>query len=163
MCPVKKLKRIILIVSIILIGCSSAADLPTPDKIGEKERLRIISGKQAAQVVNRMHGQSVASEANVIAEYGEGEKKDILYLSRYIDSKAAQEAFDLMIEKMAVAKKSPFFHLMPIGKYQQKVYMTLGMGAVHFIYPSDRYLLWFQTFQSFGTELPQQLLELYPI
>jgi len=163
MYPTKKFKRIGLIVSIILIGCSSVADLPTPDKIGEKERLRVISGEQAAQVVNRMHGQSVASDANVIAEYGEGEKKDILYLSRYTDSKAAQEAFDLMIEKMAVAKESPFFHLMPIGKYQQKVYMTLGMGAVHFIYPSDRYLLWFQTFQSFGTELPQPLLKLYPI
>ena len=131
MYPTKKFKRIGLIVSIILIGCSSAADLPTPDKIGEKERLRVISGKQAAQVVNRMHGQSVASDANVIAEYGEGEKKDILYLSRYTDSKAAQEAFDLMIEKMAVAKESPFFHLMPIGKYQQKVYMTLGMGDIY--------------------------------
>ena len=159
----RKCKLIGLAVSLILSGCTSATDLPTPDKIGAKERLRIISGKQAAQVVNRMHGQSVATDANVIAEYGEGEKKDILYLLRYADSHAAQTAFDLMIEKMAVARESPFFHLMPIGKYQQKVYMTLGMGAVHFIYPSDRYLLWFQTYQSFGTELPQQLLKFFPI
>ena len=68
-----------------------------------------------------------------------------------------------MIEKMAVAKKSPFSHLMPIGKYQKKVYMALGMGAVHYIYPSGNYLLWLQTFQSFGTELPPELLALYPI
>jgi hypothetical protein len=163
MYPTRKFKLIGLIVSIILIGCSNSTDLPTPDRIGEKERLRVISGEQAVQVVNRMHGQAVATDANVIAEYGEGEKKDILYLSRYKDSNAAIEAFDLMIEKMAVAKKSPFFHLMPIGKYQQKAYMTLGMGAVHYIYPSGRYLLWFQTFQSFGTELPPQLLALYPI
>lgn len=159
----RKGKLIGLLVSLILSCSGGATDLPTPDKIGKKERLRVISGEQAAQVVNRMHGQSVATDANVIAEYGEGEKKDILYLSRYTDSHAARKAFELMIQKMAAAKESPFFHLMPIGKYQHKVYMTLGMGAVHFIYLSDRYLLWFQTYQSFGTELPSELLDLYAI
>ncbi|MBW2336754.1 MAG: hypothetical protein JRF47_08370 [Deltaproteobacteria bacterium] len=159
----RKCKLIGLVVGFILSGCTSAPDLPTPDKIGEKERFRVVSGKQAARVVNKMHGQSVATDGNVIAEYGEGEKKDLLYISRYADPKAAQEAFDLMIEKMAAAKKSPFFHLMPIEKYQKKAYMTLGMGAVHYIYPSGPFLLWFQTYQSFGTTLPPQLLAFYPI
>ena len=159
----RQCKLIGLVVGLILSGCTSPPDLPAPDKIGEKERLRVISGKQAAGLVNKMHRQSVATDANVIAEYGKGANKDLLYISRYADPEAAQEAFDLMIEKMAVAKKSPFFHLMPIGKYQKKAYMALGMGAVHFIYPSGRFLLWFQTFQSFGTTLPPQLLALYPI
>jgi hypothetical protein len=52
---------------------------------------------------------------------------------------------------------------MPLGKYENKVYFTLGMGASHYIYLSGRYLLWFQTFQSFGDLLPQQLLEFYPV
>jgi len=159
----QKSKLIGLVVSLVLTGCTSAPDMPTPEKIGEKERLRVISGEQAAQVVNKMHGQSVATDANLIAEYGQDEKKDVLYISRYADPAAAQEAFVLMIEKMAVAKNSPFFHLMPIGKYQKKVYMTLGMGAVHYIYHSGSVLLWFQTDQSFGTELPPKLLALYPI
>jgi hypothetical protein len=159
----RRCKLIGLVISLFLSGCTGAPDLPTPDKIGEKERLRVISGEQAAQVVNKMHGQSVAANENVIAEYGQGEKQDLLYISRYADPKAAQGAFDLMIEKMAAAKKSPFFHLMPIGKYQKKAYMTIGMGAVHYIYPSGSFLLWFQTYQSFGTELPPKLLALYPI
>ncbi len=161
--PARRCKLIGLFVSLILIGCSSANDLPTPDKIGAKERLRLISGRQAARVVNRMHGQSVATDANVIAEYGEGEKKDLLYVSCYADPDKAQAALVLMIEKMAAAPKSPFFHLMPIGKNQKKAYMTLGMGAVHYIYQSGSSVLWFQTFQSFGTNLPPQLLALYPI
>lgn len=163
MYPTQKFKLICLIASIVFIGCTSTTDLPTPEKIGAKERLRVISGQQAAQVVNRMHGQSVATDANFIAEYGKGANKDILYISRYTEPEAARKACELMIEKMAAAKKSPFYHLMPIGKYQKKVYMTLGMGSVHYIYPSGQYLLWFQTFQSFGTELPPQLLELYPL
>ena len=163
MYPVRKFKVLALTLGIILIGCSTPAELPTPDKIGAKERLRVISGDQAARVVNRMHGQSVATDANIIAEYGTGEQKDILYISRYAEPEAAQKAYDLMLEKMAGAKKSPFYHLMPMGQYQGKAYMTLGLGAVHYIYQSGNSLLWLQTHQPLGTTLPPQLLALYPI
>ena len=72
------------VVGIILFGCSSSLDLPTPEKIGQKERLRVITGKQAAGVINRMHGQSVATEANVIAGYGGSEKYEtLIHLSIY--------------------------------------------------------------------------------
>jgi hypothetical protein len=127
---------------IFIFGCVSPLNLPTPEKIGEKERVREITGKQAAQVVDKMHGRSIATNANVIAEYGRD---------------------DLMIEKMAAAKNGPFFHLMPLGQYDNKVYMTLGMGAMHYIYLSGKSLLWLQTYQSFGDKLPSRLLELYPI
>ncbi len=153
----------VLTVGIVIFGCSDQAELPTPDKIGAKERLRVISGDHAAQVVNRMHGRSVAADANVIAEYGNGEKKDILYVSRYAGPEAAKKAYESMLEKMAGAKQSPFYHLRLLGQYQGQAYMTLGMGAVHYIYQSGHSLLWFQTYQSFGTELPPQLLQLYPI
>lgn len=153
--------KVVFVIAFFIIGCSSSVDLATPDKIGEKERIRVITGKQAAQVVNKMHGQSVATDANVIAEYGR-EKKDLLYISYYADESQAKEAFDLMIKKMAAAKKGPFFHLMPLNKYENRIYFTLGMGASHYIYRSGRYLLWFQTYQSFADRLPQQLIMLYP-
>ena len=146
-----------------LLGCvNSTTDLPSPERIGQKERTRVISGNQAARVIDKMHSQSVAADANVIVEYGQ-EKKDILYISVYKERQAAGQAFNLMIEKMAAAEKGPFFHLMPLNKYQKKAYLTLGMGAVHYIYLSGNHLLWLQTFQSFGGELPPQLLNLYPI
>jgi hypothetical protein len=152
-----------LTVGILIFGCSNPAKLPTPDKIGAKERLRVISGEQAAGIVNKMHGRSVATDANVIAEYGKGKEKDILYVSRYAEPEAAEKAYKLMLEKMANAEKSPFYHLRPLAQYQGKAYMTLGMGAVHYIYQSGYAVLWFQTYQSFGTQLPMPLLKLYPI
>ena len=160
----RKCKLLSLLVSLILSGCTgtSAPDLPTPEKIGEKERVREITGKEASQVVDKMHGRSVATHANVIAEYGRA-KKDLLFISRYGDQTEAHKAFDLMIEKMAAAKNGPFVHLMPLGQYDNKVYMTLGMGAMHYIYLSGKFLLWLQTYQSFGDKLPIRLLELYPI
>ena len=163
MYPAQKFNQFAFIVSIVLLGCSSGIDIPTPKNIGERQRERVVSGQQAAQVVNRMHGRSVATDANVIAEYGNGQNKDILYISRYAETEAAQKAFELMIVKMKGTQKTPFYHLKPIGKYSKKVYMTLGMGAVHFIYRSGSHLLWYQTYQPFGAELPPQLLNLYPL
>ena len=148
--------------TILILGCASPLNLPTPEKIGEKERVREITGKEASEVVDKMHGLSVATHANVIAEYGR-DKKDLLFISRYGDQTEAHKAFALMIEKIAAAKKGPFFHLMPLGQYDNKVYMTLGMGAMHYIYLSGKSLLWLQTYQSFKDRLPVRLLELYPI
>jgi len=146
-----------------LVGCTnSTTEVPAPQKIGNKERIRVISGSQAVNLINKMHNQSVAADANVIVEYDK-EKKDILYISYYEDQNRAGEAFNLMIEKMVSAKQGPFFHLMPLPTYKNRVYFTLGMGSSHYIYLSSRYLLWFQTYQSFGDRLPPMLLELYPI
>jgi len=145
----------------LIWGCLQAADIGTPEMIGAKERMRVISGKQAAATVNRLHRGEVAGENNVIAEYG-GNEKDLLYVTFYRDPQAARKAFDAMIDKMRAAKNTPFFHLMPLQKYRNPVYITLGMGAVHYIYVSGKFLLWLQTTQSFGDQLPQRLLELYP-
>jgi len=136
--------------------------LSTPQKIGAKDRVGLITGNQAVRVINKMHRSSVAGDANIIAEYGRS-KKDLLYITYYADQKNAKEAFDLMIAKMAAAKNSPFFHLKPLERYQHKAYITLGMGAVHYIYLSGTYLLWLQTHQSFGDALPAGLLKHYPI
>jgi hypothetical protein len=52
---------------------------------------------------------------------------------------------------------------MPLPKYKNKVYITLGMGAVHYIYVSGNFLLWLQTTETFDDQLLPQLLKLYPV
>ena len=151
----------ILLVS-TFIGCSNSSPIQTPKMIGEKERTGILSGKQAAVVVNKLHGRVVAADANVIAEYGR-EKKELLYITRYKDEKEAAESLDLMVSKIAAAENGPFFQPVPLSKYENNAYMTLGMGAVHYIYISGNSLLWLQSYQSFGTSLPPRLLDIYPV
>jgi hypothetical protein len=154
-------KYTLLLFSLALLGCTAPTSLETPEKIGEKELTKIISGKKAASFVNRLHGLSVAPVASVIAEYGRG-TKDVLYISRYTNQEDAHQSLGLMVGKIAAAEKGPFFHLMQIRKYKNKVYMTLGMGAIHYIYLSNNSILWLQSYQSFGTALPPQLVKLYP-
>lgn len=159
---ISRLSVFTIAVAILIWGCGPATDIGTPAKIGTKERVRVIGGDQAAAAVNKLHRGEVAGDDNIIAEYGTDEK-DLLYITFYRDQKAARDAFAAMIEKMRAAKNSPFFHLMPLQKYRHPVYITLGMGAVHYIYVSGNFLLWLQSTQSFGGQLPQLLLERYPV
>jgi hypothetical protein len=149
------------IVWVVVFGCSNTAQIQTPEKIGEKDRLNLITGAKATAVVNKLHGSTVTTGGDVIAEYGRG-KKDLLYITDYTDREKAKKFFNLMIEKMRAAKGGPFTHLMPINKYNGNVYMAIGMGSVHYIIWSENYLLWLQTDQPFGTTLPPRLLALYP-
>ncbi len=149
------------IVWVVVYGCSNTAEIKTPKKIGEKDRLNLITGAKATAVVNKLHGSTVTTGGDVIAEYGRG-KKDILYITDYTDGDKAKKFFNLMIDKMRAAKGGPFKHLMPIKKYNGNVYMAIGMGYVHYIIWSGNYLLWLQTDQPFGIALPPRLLALYP-
>lgn len=147
---------------VVVLGCSNPPEIQTPEKIGEKTRFNLIAGAKASAVVNQLHGNTVATGKDVIAEYGRG-KKDLLYITRYTDGEKARKAFDLMINKMRNAKGGPFTHLMPINQYNGKVYMAIGMGFLHYIIRSGNCLLWLQTDQPFGTALPPRLLSLYPV
>ncbi len=51
-----------------------------PEGIGEKERVRVVDGNQAARIINRMHNQSVAANANVIVEYGKEAGKIVCFV-----------------------------------------------------------------------------------
>ncbi|MDX2439282.1 MAG: hypothetical protein QNK40_01905 [Desulfobacterales bacterium] len=150
------------IVWVVVFGCSNTTEIQTPEKIGEKDRINLIIGAKASAVVNKLHGSTVATGGDVIAEYGR-EKKDLLYITYYTDVEKAKKSFNLMIEKMRATKGGPFTHLMPINKYNGNAYMVIGMGSLHYIIWSGNYLLWLQTDQPFGTALPPRLLTLYPV
>ena len=143
-------------------ACQESVDSLVPSEIGEKVQQRIISGEEAAQVIDELHTFSVAKIKNIIAYYDD-KNEDILYLTWYESAETAAEDLNTMITKMSSNEDSPFYHLMPLSSYDDKVYMTIGMGAIHYIYLSGKRVLWFQTHQSFGMELPESLLSMYPV
>jgi hypothetical protein len=156
----------ILILSLIAlvifsIGCTKNEGITVPENIVDKAMTKLISGDEAVMVIDKLHGLSVAPEENIIAEYGD-DPKDLLYISRYKTEDQASEMFKLMIQKMMEAEKGPFTHIRALPDYEEKVYMSIGMGAIHYIYHSAHYILWLQTYQEIGRELPDNLLELYP-
>jgi len=143
-------------------GCTKREIITAPENIAEKKLTNIISGPDAVKVIDKMHGLAVATEKNIVAEYGE-DPKDLLYISWYKEEDQAKDAFKLMISKMMEADEGPFTHIRALPDYGERVYMSIGMGAIHYIYSSSHFILWLQTYQDIGRELPDELLTLYPL
>jgi len=159
------IKCSVFLVFILLInsGCSSSDELATPEVIGSKIRSKVISGAEAFEAINKLHGLAVAADKNTIAEYGTEENRDLLYISSYGNADTAYHSFKKMMEKMAHSKDGPFFHLMPLPPNKDKLFFTLGLGAAHYVFVSRNYIIWYQTYQSTGMDLPQSLTDLYPL
>lgn len=146
----------------LFFGCAGEGVLEVPDKLIDREKTKLISGAEAIKIINKMHGLEVAPDLNVIAEYGNGEI-DLLYISFYEKEENVKASFDLMIQKLVQAEEGPFSHIRALPDYDDIVYMALGMGAIHYIYYTSHYIIWLQTYQDVGRELPAELLKIYPI
>jgi hypothetical protein len=157
--PLKAVFTVFFTFLVIGIGCTSQQEIHVPDYIVDQKLTKLISGKDATESINKLHGVEVAPEANIIAEYGE----DLLYISKYHTSEKAADTFQLMISKMIESTEGPFSHIMPLPDYNENVYISIGMGAIHYIFQSKQYILWLQTFQEIGRELPENLIQLYPV
>jgi hypothetical protein len=152
-----------LIVLVILeVGCSGKKEIPVPETIVDKKMTKLIYGEEAINVIDELHGLDVATEENIIAQYGEN-PKDLLYISRYDTKDQARESLQLMITKMIETDEGPFTHIRTLPDYEDNVYISIGMGAIHYIYRSTKYILWLQTYQEIGRELPNELIKLYPV
>jgi hypothetical protein len=152
----------IFLMALFLISCSTSHDCKVPEVIGQESLSRVITGGDAEKSINDLHGMDVATAHNFIAYYG-ADEEDILYVTSYDSPEKADENFKKMIEKITTDEDTPFYHTMPLTSYENNVYMTIGMGAIHYIYISSKNLLWLQTQQSLGMELPENLLALYPV
>lgn len=147
---------------LLCAGCTGNPEIKVPDRLGNLKRTMLITGEEAIQVINQMHGLPVASEVNFIAEYGE-DPKDLLYVTSYKNADEAEKFLLQMVTKLQAANSGPFSHLHALKSYGKSVYVTLGLGAIHYIYRSSRYLLWLHTYQNFGRELPENLIREYPV
>lgn len=156
------MKKCVVFFVLFLLACSQPADLPVPEMVGDLHKSSVDIGEKADNEINQLHGIEVAAEQNAIVHFGEN-SKEMLYISRFSDDAQARKAFDDMIKKIAESDAGVFQHLMPIKKYGGDVFMTIGMGHIHYIYVSGPHVLWLQTRQSLGLDLPAEMIQLYPV
>jgi hypothetical protein len=114
-----------------------------PKKLGGLNLARVIQGKDATVIINRMHGKTLDDCENIIAHYGSTDAKNILYLSVYENPEKAKTSLMKMAMKMAAG--STVFKPLTHGKMGAGVHFeTEGMGCKHYFYRVDNILIWWQ-------------------
>ncbi|SDB51333.1 hypothetical protein SAMN05660653_02531 [Desulfonatronum thiosulfatophilum] len=112
-----------------------------PERIAGMERVRVVSGMEAARIIDRMHQGNVATQANFIAHYEGGGHSADYYLSLYETPEQAVKGMEDMAEVMA-REGHGFSHLMKRDKDGLPFYMALGQGQAHYFFARGLELVW---------------------
>jgi hypothetical protein len=152
----------ILFILLLIISCNNKNENQYPKKIGINKISSVVKGDSAKNEINAMHQLVVSAEEYFIVYYGENDT-NILYVSKFEGIQESTIALENMLTKMRSNKNIPFTNPIPMKKYNNKSFMSLGLGSVHYIYQSGKYLLWLSTKQKFYNELPKDLVKIYSV
>jgi hypothetical protein len=100
-----------------------------------------IRGKQAQEIVERMHNTSVTPDENVIGTYFSTDGSAKLYVSLYDSRTIAEEQFEKMIDRIRKGGGA-FSHFRDLQVQNEKVYLCLGLGQAHYFFLLKKDIYW---------------------
>lgn len=129
-----------------------------PQNILGMELQKVISGEEAAKIINRMHQGDVATHSDYIAEYKGNAGSATYYLSLYESPCQAAQA---MKDMARVMKKQGhgFSHFMQRTHKNISFYMALGQGQAHYFYANGIWLVWLAVDKAVAEQAIMELLQ----
>ncbi len=127
--------------ALLWISTLQAQEVNLPESILHMQKDEVISGQEAADVIDKMHRGQVASQENYIAHYhGQGDSATY-YVSLYESQEQAISEKEKMAEMMREAEHE-FSHFMPISVQGKDVYMALDQEQAHYFFARNQELIW---------------------
>jgi hypothetical protein len=127
-----------------IISCKAESNSKyLPQKLGNLNIVKVVRDKEAAVIINKMHGKTLDECKNYIAYYGSNTSKNILYISVYENIENAKANIMNMAMKIA-GGSSVFSPLTYSGMGHDAHFETEAMGLKHYFYRVDNILIWWQ-------------------
>lgn len=137
-------RGVLVIVIIFLFGyCNQIAyGFNFDSTIQNLKLVKLITGDDAIEDVNRLHGTQINVVSAYIAYY-EGEKdKATIWVSEASSQKHAQSQLDVMIQKMKNNPRSPFNHYRNLERKGFSIIAFDGIGQVHYVFRDNKWVFW---------------------
>ncbi len=148
------------LVAVLLLGCGGQKTGPVeldtlfPAAIGSWQRITLITGAEALEKINQLHGKSITVETGAIGTYQEaGKRPAMVWISRSKTEALTRKQAEVMADKMVENPRSPFHDPETLSIKKIKVYKFLGMGQVHYIFCRERLAYWISAPPADGEEL----------
>lgn len=133
--------RIVFVVLISLLICNCVKKEILPQHILAYTLVKVISGSEATQMVNRLHLQPVTDSKNEIGFYESETKQAIIYVTYYQSEMNAKDDLIKMVDKIS-PENSVFINGGQLESNNITVYRYFGMGQTHFIFRYRQMLFW---------------------
>ncbi len=145
---------------LLLFACAPQAEKQQelgslfPKSIGEWRQIELVTGSEALEKIDRLHGKSITVEAGAIGNYqAAGKRPAMVWISRSKTPALTQEQAQVMADKMVSNPRSPFHDPETLSINKIKVYKFLGMGQVHYIFCRERLAYWISSPPADGKKL----------
>jgi hypothetical protein len=116
-----------------------------------------LTGKEAADFLNKLHLQKVTDEQSEIGFYKGKSGDAVIYLTYYSSAEEASEYEKRMTDKIT-NENTPFI----MGAYEniggRRIFRTFGMGQTHFVFSDGNVLIWLSFETSGAIELLNEYL-----
>ena len=149
-----------MLVTVLLLGCGGQKTGPVeldtlfPAAIGSWQRVQLVTGAEALEKINQLHGKSITVEDGAIGTYqAAGKHPAMVWISRSKTVDLTREQAEVMADKMVSNPRSPFHDPETLSINKIKVYKFLGMGQVHYIFCRERLAYWISAPPAKGEEL----------
>lgn len=133
-------------VLLLIMGCGKGRlDVRFPPKIGDYHLARLISGKEAIEEINRLHGRVINAIAGAIAIYNGEEGSATIWVSLAPSSEKAECQVQEMMREIQGRPGGPFFGVQKEVHREIPVYRFQGLGQMHFVFRRDKQVYWVST------------------
>ena len=153
-------KCLTVLVAVLLLGCGGQKTGPVeldtlfPAAIGSWQRVQLVTGAEALEKINQLHGKSITVEAGAIGTYQmAGKRPAMVWISRSKTVDLTREQAEVMADKMVSNPRSPFHDPGTLNINKIKVYKFLGMGQIHYIFCRERLAYWISAPPADGEKL----------
>jgi hypothetical protein len=127
----------------LVIACSGERQETAllPDRIHGIALGKSTTGKEASELIARLHAKSVAPVASEIGYYGAFDPPLTLYVSRFASAEEAQDQMDLMAKTIGPGS-SGFAHHRVEQMAGTDVHYVVGYGQAHYFFVDREKVLW---------------------
>lgn len=108
--------------------------------------VKLVSGTEALQAINKLHGLAIPMKAGFIAHYGDTQGKATIWVSEAPTVAAGEEQIDVMIEKMKDNPRSPFRKYEHATVNDVPIIRFHGMGQIHAVFQLDAWVYWISAY-----------------
>ena len=115
---------------------------PFDTEVAGMALMKLISGPEALQAINKLHGTAIPMKKGFIAHYLGTQGKAVVWVSEAPSVEAGTEQIDVMIEKMKGNERSPFRNYGQSLVDKTPVIRFHGMGQVHAVFQIDAWVYW---------------------
>jgi hypothetical protein len=126
-----------------------------PDTLAGLDRIRLITGQEAIDRVNDLHGEPLDVERCAIGMYGEDDQSATVWISSPKKPNDARDQAMRMINSMQ-NKAGPFEGPEKLTSHGIDIYKFTGMGQEHFVFTKDDLAFWISTPPDYGTKALQE-------